>query len=61
MAEAVNMIAEERAPVTTQTEMGATYDPMLNKPNLTKLNLQQLGVDQERKSRIIQWFRQSPT
>ena len=41
MAEAVNMIAEERAPVTTQTEMGATYDPMLNKPNLTKLNLQQ--------------------
>jgi len=41
MAEAVNMIAEERAPVTIQTEMGATYDPMLNKPNLTKLNLQQ--------------------
>ena len=41
MAEAVNMIAEERAPVTKQSELGATYDPMLNKPDLTKLNMQQ--------------------
>ena len=41
MAEAVDMIAEERAPVTKQTEIGATYDAMLNKPELTKLNLDQ--------------------
>ena len=41
MSEAVDMIAEERAPVTKQTEIGATYDPMCNKPAVTKLNLQQ--------------------
>jgi len=41
MSEAVDMIAEERAPVTKQTEIGATYDPMCNKPEVTKLNLQQ--------------------
>ncbi len=41
MAEAVNLVAEERAPVITQPEVGATYDPMMNKPEVTKLNLNQ--------------------
>jgi len=41
MAEAVNMIAREEAPVIPQTEEGATYDAFLNKPELCKLNLDQ--------------------
>ena len=32
MAEAVDMVAKEEAPVIPQTEDGATYDPFLNKP-----------------------------
>jgi len=41
MAEAVKMIAEERAPCIKQPEVGATYDAFLNKPELCKVNLQQ--------------------
>ena len=41
MSEAVNLVAKEMAPVVKQTEEGATYDAMLNKPHLTKLNLDQ--------------------
>jgi len=41
MAEAVQMIAEDRAPSIKQPEVGATYDAFLNKPDLQKVNLQQ--------------------
>ena len=41
MAEAVNLVAQEKAPKNTQTEEGATYDAFLNKPELCKLVLQQ--------------------
>lgn len=41
MAEAVNLVAEERAPVIKQSELGATYDAMLNKPHLTKIDFNQ--------------------
>ena len=41
MAEAVNLVAEERAPVIMQSKLGATYDAMLNKADLCKLNLAQ--------------------
>lgn len=42
MAEAVNLIADNRAPRLVQPEEGATYDAMLNKPELYKLNLEHL-------------------
>lgn len=41
MAEAVNLVAQERAPVIKQSEEGATYDAMLNKPELCKINFGQ--------------------
>ena len=41
MAEAVNLVAQERAPVIKQSEEGATYDAMLNKAHLTKINFNQ--------------------
>jgi len=41
MGEAVRMIAEGRAPRIKQTEVGATYDAYLNKPEVCKLNLAQ--------------------
>ena len=41
MAEAVNLVAQEKAPKNTQAEEGATYDAFLNKPELCKLVLQQ--------------------
>jgi len=41
MAEAVKMIAEDRAPTIKQPEVGATYDPFLNKPEVCKVNLAQ--------------------
>jgi len=41
MAEAVRMIAEERAPSIKQPEVGATYDAFLNKAELQKVNLGQ--------------------
>jgi len=41
MGEAVEMIAEGRAPSIKQTEVGATYDAFLNKPELCKVDLNQ--------------------
>jgi len=41
MAEAVQMIAESRAPSIKQQEVGATYDAFLNKPELCKVSLAQ--------------------
>ena len=41
MGEAVQMIAEGRAPSIKQTEVGATYDAYLNKPEVCRINLQQ--------------------
>lgn len=46
MAEAVNLIEQGKAPVIVQSEEGATYDPMLNKPELCKLNLAALTASQ---------------
>lgn len=36
VAEAVNLISDGTAPMIPQTEEGATYDPMLNKPELQR-------------------------
>jgi len=41
MGEAVQMIAEDRAPSIKQPEVGATYDAFLNKPEVCKVNLNQ--------------------
>ena len=41
MGEAVQMIAEERAPSIKQPEVGATYDAFLNKPEVCRVDLQQ--------------------
>ena len=41
MGEAVQMIAEDRAPSIKQPEVGATYDAFLNKPELCKVDLNQ--------------------
>jgi len=41
MGEAVQMIAEGRAPRIKQTEVGATYDKFLNKPEFCQVNLAQ--------------------
>lgn len=38
MAEAVNLVAKGTAPMIPQTEEGATYDPMLNKKELQKVD-----------------------
>lgn len=38
MAKAVDMVADGTAPKEPQSEKGATYDPMLNKPELQKVN-----------------------
>ncbi|KAG7167569.1 Cytosolic 10-formyltetrahydrofolate dehydrogenase-like [Homarus americanus] len=43
MAEAVSMVAEGKAPKITQPTEGATYDPMLNKKELCKINWDQPG------------------
>lgn len=37
VARAVDLVAEGMAPREAQTEKGATYDPMLNKPELQKV------------------------
>lgn len=37
VARAVDMVADDTAPKITQSEKGATYDPMLNKPELQKV------------------------
>lgn len=44
LAEAVQMIAENRAPRIKQCEVGATYDAFLNKPELCKLELNKPAV-----------------
>ena len=41
MGEAVQMIAEGRAPSIKQTEVGATYDAFLNKPEVCRVDLKQ--------------------
>ncbi|XP_076047759.1 cytosolic 10-formyltetrahydrofolate dehydrogenase isoform X2 [Oratosquilla oratoria] len=41
MAEAVRLVADGKAPKIPQTEEGATYDPMLNKADLRKINWDQ--------------------
>uniref|UniRef100_V5I8M6 formyltetrahydrofolate dehydrogenase n=1 Tax=Anoplophora glabripennis TaxID=217634 RepID=V5I8M6_ANOGL len=38
VARAVDMVADGTAPKITQSEKGATYDPMLNKPDLQKVD-----------------------
>lgn len=38
MGEAVDLVAKGTAPQTPQTEEGATYDPMLNKKELQKID-----------------------
>lgn len=38
VARAVDMVADGSAPRNPQSEKGATYDPMLNKPELQKVN-----------------------
>lgn len=38
VARAVDMVANGTAPKLVQTEEGATYDPMLNKPELQKVS-----------------------
>lgn len=39
VARAVDMVADGTAPKIVQSEKGATYDPMLNKPELQKVSL----------------------
>ncbi|XP_050700415.1 cytosolic 10-formyltetrahydrofolate dehydrogenase-like, partial [Eriocheir sinensis] len=41
MAEAVKLVSDGKAPKTPQPEEGATYDPMLNKKELCKINWDQ--------------------
>jgi len=41
MAEAVNLVAQEKAPKVKQSEEGATYDAFLNKPELCRVNFDQ--------------------
>ncbi|KAK9746221.1 Formyl transferase, C-terminal domain [Popillia japonica] len=43
MARAVDMVASDTAPMEAQTEKGATYDPMLNKPELQKIDWTKTG------------------
>lgn len=45
VARAVDLVADGTAPHETQTERGATYDPMLNKPELQKINWNQTGLE----------------
>ena len=42
VVEAVNLIDQGKAPKITQPEEGASYEPMLNKKELTRLNLAQM-------------------
>lgn len=42
LLEAVNLIEQNKAPKIVQTEEGATYDPMLNKKELYRLNVNEL-------------------
>ena len=46
MLEAVNLIEQGQAPRMIQSEDGASYDPMLNKKELTELKLDELSGKQ---------------
>lgn len=46
MLEAVNLIEQGQAPRLIQSEDGASYDPMLNKKELTELKLDELSGKQ---------------
>ncbi|KAK8387245.1 hypothetical protein O3P69_018098 [Scylla paramamosain] len=45
MAEAVKLVSDGKAPKITQPAEGATYDPMLNKKELCKINWDQSAED----------------
>lgn len=45
VARAVDMVADGTAPKQAQTEKGATYDPMLNKVDLQKIDWRKSGVE----------------
>ncbi|XP_023014395.2 cytosolic 10-formyltetrahydrofolate dehydrogenase [Leptinotarsa decemlineata] len=45
VARAVDMVADGTAPKLAQSEKGATYDPMLNKPELQKIDWTKSGKD----------------
>lgn len=45
VARAVDLVANGTAPRLPQTEKGATYDPMLNKPELQKIDWTKTGLE----------------
>ncbi|CAG9767702.1 unnamed protein product [Ceutorhynchus assimilis] len=45
VARAVDMVADGSAPKIVQSEKGATYDPMLNKPDLQKIDFSKTGLE----------------
>ncbi|RZC40050.1 cytosolic 10-formyltetrahydrofolate dehydrogenase [Asbolus verrucosus] len=45
VARAVDLVADGTAPHEPQSEKGATYDPMLNKPELQKIDWRKPGVE----------------
>ncbi|KAJ3652204.1 hypothetical protein Zmor_018189 [Zophobas morio] len=45
VARAVDLVADGTAPHEPQTEKGATYDPMLNKPELQKIDWNKTGLE----------------
>ncbi|XP_044739233.1 cytosolic 10-formyltetrahydrofolate dehydrogenase [Chrysoperla carnea] len=45
VARAVDMVADGSAPKIPQTEVGATYDPMLNKKELQKIDWSKSGLE----------------
>jgi formyltetrahydrofolate dehydrogenase len=45
VARAVDLVADGNAPHEPQTEKGATYDPMLNKPELQKIDWTKTGLE----------------
>ncbi|XP_045469242.1 cytosolic 10-formyltetrahydrofolate dehydrogenase [Harmonia axyridis] len=45
VARAVDMIADDTAPMIEQSEKGATYDPMLNKPELHMIDFNKTGEE----------------
>ncbi len=47
MEEAVELISDDLAPKVKQPERGATYDAFLNKPELCRVNLDQVRMHRE--------------
>ncbi|XP_066257590.1 cytosolic 10-formyltetrahydrofolate dehydrogenase [Euwallacea similis] len=45
VARAADMVADGSAPKVQQSEKGATYDPMLNKPDLQKIDFAKTGLE----------------